>query len=166
MNGPLEVYRSNLPLTADEVWTITIVLDVLFMIFAFAGVSITPTTIRRATRGRIIGRVLARCFQVSQSAQATTSGALLVVANIVNALNNVGLLVSILWNVISYSWWTLFFCLGSLILSALALIVQPQSIGWRIANVGIAVGTLIWDISQKPGRNSQLGSEDASRSPS
>ncbi|MEO1570355.1 MAG: LamG-like jellyroll fold domain-containing protein [Bacteroidota bacterium] len=166
LNGPLEVYRSNLPLTADEVWTITIVLDVLFMIFAFAGVSITPTTIRRATRGRIIGRVLARCFQVSQSAQATTSGALLVVANIVNALNNVGLLVSILWNVISYSWWTLFFCLGSLILSALALIVQPQSIGWRIANVGIAVGTLIWDISQKPGRNSQLESEDASRSPS
>lgn len=149
--GPVEVYREEVELTPLEVWYITIVFDVLFLIFAMFGVFTTPNGIRTAmNRGRRISRLFQQIGVTLQNAPPGVSGAMVVVGNIINILNNAGTLFSIIWDIVTASWWDIIFVCVSLIISILSIIFLPASYGWRLANLGVAVGTLAYDLTQKP----------------
>jgi hypothetical protein len=75
----------------------------------------------------------------------------MVVGNVINILSNGGVLLSIFWNIITYSWWDLVFVGLSMLASILSLVIAPASVGWRLANTGVALANLVYDLTQKPG---------------
>ena len=149
--GPVEVYREEFIITPLEAWIVAIVLDVLFVFFAMFGIMTAPATARTAlTRGRRISRLFPQLTAALQNIPPGNSGAITIAGNVINVITQAGTLFSVIWDVITASWWDILFVVISLVASILSAIFLPASYGWRLANVGIAVATLAFDLTQKP----------------
>lgn len=150
IDGVEEVFRRDLLLTPNEIWAITITMDVLFVGLAVAGVVTTPRAVGSAVRPGRLARVMPSIMAAIRNAGPGPSGAMMVVGNVINILSNAGLMLSIIWNIITASWWDLVFVGLSILASILSLIFAPTSVGWRLANTAIALANLAFDLTLKP----------------
>ncbi len=150
IDGQTEIDRRDLSLSAMDIWLITILMDVLFVIFALVGVAVTPRAVGDAVRRSRLAFVFTGLRDAINRAPPGISGAMMIVSNIIGLLSNAGVLASIVWNIISYSWWDLLFVGLSILVSILAIVIAPASVGWRLANAGVAIANLAYDLTQKP----------------
>ncbi|MCK5920662.1 MAG: LamG domain-containing protein, partial [Methylococcales bacterium] len=137
VKGPEEIYREDLNLTPLEIWIITIIADVLFVVLSVVGLSTTPGVVKSATsRGARLSRLVPQISASLQNIGPGPSGIVAFAGNVVNILNDAGTLFSIFWNIVTASWWSIIFVCVSLIASVLAIVLFPASAGWRFFNVG------------------------------
>jgi hypothetical protein len=152
--GPHEVFRlTGDPLTPMQQWALTITFDVLNIIVGIFGIVTSVPKVQNAINAlapKVNQLVLAvqNAYNISDSALVKAKKVSMAVMSL---LSSSDLLWTVIEELVTGSWWSLAFTITNTVLMiVLTVATEGAALAIRIVQMGVLLGQLAYDISQKP----------------